>query len=247
MKEMLRDLNEIHKNAFGCPKEQIFVFAKQIKQQQQQHMSKANKFIATLYKVLESKEYFNYVSWTNNGTSFMIHKLDDFQKIVLTECFNQISIHSFYRQMCLYGFRLKKKKGLKEYSHPNFIQGNFKELGLVQRKSKSHETADDMIKVSNSLKEQLQKLKEQQYSFLYQLKAQQEIHKILTNKIKQLLNQFENQYPEFWKQQMRIMLKLICGCKPLYGVLTSAPLYEILKDDLLQQEDFYSPKQLPFY
>ncbi|CAK65611.1 unnamed protein product (macronuclear) [Paramecium tetraurelia] len=60
------------------------------------------------------------------------------------------------------------------------------------------------------------------------------------------LQQFENQYPESWKQQMRIILRLIVGCKPVYGAETSAPLYEILKDDLLQQEDFYSPKQWPF-
>ncbi|CAD8120941.1 unnamed protein product [Paramecium sonneborni] len=209
-------------------------------------MSKVKKFIAILYQILESKEYFNYVSWTNNGTSFMIHRIDDFKKIIIKECFNSISIESFYRQMCLYGFRLKKKKGLKEYSHPNFIQGKLKELGLVQRKRKNYATCDDMIKVSNTLKEQIQRLKEQQYSFLYQLKVQYEIHKILSNKIKQLLDQFQNQYPEFWKQQMRIILKLIRGCKPLYGVQTSAPLYEILKDEMLQQEDFYSPKQLSF-
>ncbi|CAD8204912.1 unnamed protein product [Paramecium octaurelia] len=209
-------------------------------------MSKANKFISTLYQVLESNEYFNYVSWTNNGSSFTIHRLDEFKKVVMKDCFNSISIESFYRQMCLYGFRLKKKKGLKEYSHPNFISGRFKELGLVQRKRKTQVVSDDLIKVSNSLKEQFQKLKEQQYSFLYQLKVQYEIHKILSNKIKWLLSQFENQYPEFWKQQMRIILKLIVGCKPVYGAETSAPLYEILKDDLLQQEDFYSPKQWPF-
>ncbi|CAK65610.1 unnamed protein product (macronuclear) [Paramecium tetraurelia] len=113
------------------------VFAKQIQQYQQQHMSKANKFITTLYQVLESNEYFNYVSWTNNGSSFTIHRLDEFKKVVMKDCFNSISIESFYRQMCLYGFRLRKKKGLKEYSHPNFISGRlylkqFKQLAKSQ-------------------------------------------------------------------------------------------------------------------
>ena len=103
-------------------------------------------FLFKLWKVLEAIEYSQYISWGNNGNSFIIHDQNQFSRIVLPNFFKHSHFTSFVRQLNMYGFRKLTNMACTlttsgqesmEFHHPQFIKGHPSLLEYVKRKSPS--------------------------------------------------------------------------------------------------------------
>ena len=70
------------------------------------YLHNSSPFIAKLYSLVSSKEYEQYIGWSNehNGTAFVIKQPELFSSNVLCKVFKQSSINSFIRQLNIYGF-----------------------------------------------------------------------------------------------------------------------------------------------
>ena len=103
-------------------------------------------FLFKLWKALEATEFSQYISWSNNGNSFIIHDQNQFSRIVLPNFFKHSHFTSFVRQLNMYGFRKLTNMAYTsttsgqeplEFHHPQFIKGHPSLLEYVKRKSPS--------------------------------------------------------------------------------------------------------------
>lgn len=103
-------------------------------------------FLFKLWKALEATEYSQYISWSNNGNSFIIHDQNQFSRVVLPNFFKHSHFTSFVRQLNMYGFRkltntvyssATSGQESMEFHHPQFIKGHPNMLEFVKRKSPS--------------------------------------------------------------------------------------------------------------
>jgi hypothetical protein len=84
-------------------------------------------------------------SWMPNGTSFRIHRRDEFIAKILPKYYHRVQIRSFMRQLNLYGFnRIDKKmmsKNFGAYSHDLFVRDNPALCaGMVRKKAQKCRT-----------------------------------------------------------------------------------------------------------
>ncbi|KAJ9055843.1 hypothetical protein DSO57_1039046 [Entomophthora muscae] len=60
---------------------------------------KVSTFINNIYTLLSREENRKYLSWTEDGTSFIIHSIREFQNYFLQSHFKHQKIESFFRQL----------------------------------------------------------------------------------------------------------------------------------------------------
>mmetsp|Transcript_5417 Transcript_5417/g.6769 ORF Transcript_5417/g.6769 Transcript_5417/m.6769 type:complete len:436 (-) Transcript_5417:290-1597(-) len=90
-------------------------------------------FPRKLYQIMtESSE--DVISWTTNGTSFIILDMDTFSEQILLNYFRHQKYSSFQRQLNLYGFhKISKGPETGAYAHDCFIRGKPELLTGVRR------------------------------------------------------------------------------------------------------------------
>jgi len=67
-------------------------------------ISNSQNVLIQIFHVLNQKEVEHIVSWTPDGTSFVIHNMQIFQSYILPHYFNGIKFDSFQRKLYRWGF-----------------------------------------------------------------------------------------------------------------------------------------------
>jgi len=94
-------------------------------------------FLLKLYTILETSEYKNIISWSEDGKYFSIINLHDFTENILPKFYKHNNFSSFVRQLNMYDFH-KKRSNQNEhiFQHPKFIRGHQDLIKTIKRKNK---------------------------------------------------------------------------------------------------------------
>jgi len=79
--------------------------------------------------VLESKKYHAILSWSTDEKAFVIKKQEEFENIVLPDCFNLSKFSSFLRKLYRWGFSKSKMHASRKcpaYANTGFKRGDVK-------------------------------------------------------------------------------------------------------------------------
>ena len=82
----------------------------------------------------QKPEYSQIVRWNEDNSGFAILDQEAFTSLVLPIYFKHSNLHSFIRQLNMYGFNKKRGKTENYYHHPQFIQGKPHLIAEIQRK-----------------------------------------------------------------------------------------------------------------
>jgi len=95
-----------------------------------EYHKKAPAFLLKTYEMLhvypfvsQKPEFSNIIRWTEEENGFVILSQSKFSEVVLPVYFKHGNLHSFIRQLNMYGFSKKRNKDMNYYHHPSFIKG----------------------------------------------------------------------------------------------------------------------------
>ncbi len=101
-------------------------------------------FLAKLWKLVDDPDTNSMISWSPEGTSFVIHNQAEFTQSLLPYYYKHSNMASFVRQLNMYGFHkvvgvdsggLKSEKQEEmEFAHPCFLRGMEHLLEKIKRK-----------------------------------------------------------------------------------------------------------------
>lgn len=103
--------------------------------------------------VLESKKYDDIISWSLDGKAFIIKRQEEFENIVLPDCFKLSKFSSFLRK--LYRWRFSKSRMHSSPKYPAYANDIFKRGGEVNGRimaailSSTPSTASSSMKLQN--------------------------------------------------------------------------------------------------
>lgn len=94
-------------------------------------------FLDTLVNILDQNAFQDVISWTDQGNSFVIHKLKDFSEEILPSWFKHKNFASFHRQLNLYGFVRDKTSTVgKAFKHSLFVRNRPDLIANIHKKQK---------------------------------------------------------------------------------------------------------------
>jgi len=134
----------------------------------QEHQKFVPAFVAKLYEIVDDASCNPVISWTAEGTSFVVLNPDVFQNELLPKYFKHNNFSSFVRQLNLYNFKKLGKPNYWEFKHDFFIRGQPDLLQCIRRKSAP---ASEQSKAILSVVERLQT---ENQSLWLELSAQQQ-------------------------------------------------------------------------
>jgi len=109
----------------------------------QQATGNVPAFLAKLWKMVDNPETDILISWSDEGTSFVIRNQAEFAKQLLPYYYKHSNMASFVRQLNMYGFHkvmsvdsggLKGERDENEFAHPFFLRGQEHLLDQIKRK-----------------------------------------------------------------------------------------------------------------
>merc|ERR1719357_272632 len=109
----------------------------------QQAIGNVPAFLAKLWKMVDNPETDELISWSEEGTSFIIKNQPEFTQSLLPYYYKHSNMASFVRQLNMYGFHkvmsvesggLKGDKDEIEFAHPYFLRGQEHLLDQIKRK-----------------------------------------------------------------------------------------------------------------
>lgn len=136
-------------------------------------------FLAKLWKMVDDPTTDGLISWSAEGTSFIIHNQGEFAQSLLPFYYKHCNMASFIRQLNMYGFHkvvgiesggLKSEKHDEmEFAHSFFLRGMEVLLTKIKRKvSSGHKSASytPVLKTEkvNEVFDEVQRMKERQES-----------------------------------------------------------------------------------
>ena len=124
-------------------------------------------FVKKLHKMLNVASFSSIISWTEDGSGFIIKDQHCFTNKILPQYFKHKNFSSFVRQLNMYDFHKLRENAL-EFFHPLFQRGDSSNLTQIHRKNPE----------SPSSKETVQKLSMRLERFQSQ---QTEIESIISN------------------------------------------------------------------
>ncbi|KAI8578162.1 hypothetical protein K450DRAFT_248410 [Umbelopsis ramanniana AG] len=98
-------------------------------------------------------QYQNLISWSHDGSSFIVCNKDEFENVVLPAHFKHRNFASFVRQLNMYGFhkinktargqgqRTSTENHIWKFSHPSFLRDRPDLLDGIKRKAMEQETS----------------------------------------------------------------------------------------------------------
>ncbi|KAM5163349.1 heat shock factor protein 2-like [Mantella aurantiaca] len=123
-------------------------------------------FLSKLWTLVEDSDTNEFITWSQNGQSFLVLDEQRFAKEILPKYFKHNNMASFVRQLNMYGFRKvvhvdsgivkQERDGPVEFQHPFFIQGQDELLENIKRKVSSTRPEEakvrqeDISKILNS-------------------------------------------------------------------------------------------------
>ncbi|CAD8196191.1 unnamed protein product [Paramecium octaurelia] len=216
-------------------------------------MKNPKKFILNLYEILEDPNLQYLVYWVDNGQAFSFQRNSEFETRILQKYFRTTNVHSFLRQLCLYGFKMRKNdKNSKEYYHQNFKKGRFKDLLKIKRGNHTNQNPDQQFNIAGFaeqnflLQEKLKYLQEQQQIIQQQLRIQCQIQLLIAQKIGKIVDLFVV-LKEFHENETQQRFKFTF-LSVLFGY---KPSMEFLQDTFIDMnspmsEFLFSPNVFPF-
>eukprot|EP00698_Gefionella_okellyi_P000509 TRINITY_DN10464_c0_g1_i1.p1 TRINITY_DN10464_c0_g1~~TRINITY_DN10464_c0_g1_i1.p1 ORF type:complete len:519 (-),score=82.90 TRINITY_DN10464_c0_g1_i1:55-1611(-) len=106
-----------------------------------QENTKAPKaFVHKLYEILSDPANNPTISWTAEGTSFVVLDPDTFAGDQLPKYYKHSNFSSFVRQLNLYNFKKLGKPNYWEFKHPHFLRGHPELLQQMKRKQAAPQT-----------------------------------------------------------------------------------------------------------
>ncbi|XP_053566757.1 heat shock factor protein 2 [Bombina bombina] len=104
-------------------------------------------FLSKLWTLVEDADTNEFITWSQNGQSFLVLDEQRFAKEILPKYFKHNNMASFVRQLNMYGFRKvvhvdsgivkQERDGPVEFQHPYFVQGQDELLENIKRKVSS--------------------------------------------------------------------------------------------------------------
>eukprot|EP00826_Nyctotherus_ovalis_P030929 TRINITY_DN2469_c0_g1_i6.p1 TRINITY_DN2469_c0_g1~~TRINITY_DN2469_c0_g1_i6.p1 ORF type:complete len:347 (+),score=109.93 TRINITY_DN2469_c0_g1_i6:170-1210(+) len=144
------------------------------------HKSNGTSFLSKVYDILEEPSFAKIICWNENGTGFVVKKVNDFTDKVLPNYFKHKNFASFVRQLNMYGFH--KMKGDNCFSHSLFCRGMKHLIKNIKRKTGSTEegqvkkdATDKLLSTLNELNERLIKLESKEDDYEKLMKDYKEI------------------------------------------------------------------------
>jgi len=112
----------------------------------QQALGNVPAFLAKLWKMVDNPETDELISWSDEGTSFIIKNQPEFARSLLPYYYKHSNMASFVRQLNMYGFHkvmsvesggLKGDRDEIEFAHLYFLRGQEHLLDQIKRKVSS--------------------------------------------------------------------------------------------------------------
>ncbi|XP_068087492.1 heat shock factor protein 2 isoform X2 [Hyperolius riggenbachi] len=113
-------------------------------------------FLSKLWTLVEDSDTNEFITWSQNGQSFLVLDEQRFAKEILPKYFKHNNMASFVRQLNMYGFRKvvhvdsgivkQERDGPVEFQHPYFIQGQDELLENIKRKVSSTRPEDTKVR-----------------------------------------------------------------------------------------------------
>jgi hypothetical protein len=81
-------------------------------------------FLVKTYDILENPQYSDIISWSKDGTAFIVKNINEFSDKVLPKYFKHNNFSSFVRQLNMYDFHKSKQDSKEnEFKHKLFRRG----------------------------------------------------------------------------------------------------------------------------
>ncbi|XP_062953029.1 heat shock factor protein 2 isoform X1 [Cynocephalus volans] len=113
-------------------------------------------FLSKLWTLVEETHTNEFITWSQNGQSFLVLDEQRFAKEILPKYFKHNNMASFVRQLNMYGFRKvvhidsgivkQERDGPVEFQHPYFKQGQDDLLENIKRKVSSSKPEENKIR-----------------------------------------------------------------------------------------------------
>ncbi|XP_049627069.1 heat shock factor protein 2 isoform X2 [Suncus etruscus] len=113
-------------------------------------------FLSKLWTLVEETHTNEFITWSQNGQSFLVLDEQRFAKEILPKYFKHNNMASFVRQLNMYGFRKvvhidsgivkQERDGPVEFQHPYFKQGQDDLLENIKRKVSSTKPEENKIR-----------------------------------------------------------------------------------------------------
>ncbi|XP_014060221.2 heat shock factor protein 2 isoform X1 [Salmo salar] len=113
-------------------------------------------FLTKLWTLVEDSDTNEFISWSQEGNSFLVMNEQRFAKEILPKFFKHNNMASFVRQLNMYGFRKvmhidtgivkQERDGPVEFQHPYFKHGQDDLLENIKRKVSNARPEDTKIK-----------------------------------------------------------------------------------------------------
>ncbi|GAA5992468.1 hypothetical protein JCM10908_000831 [Rhodotorula pacifica] len=112
--------------------------------------SNGSEFVRKLYTILDEGKFNAIVSWGIDGTSFVVHDMNQFTTTILPQHFKHSNFASFVRQLNKYDFHKVKSTedspspygdNVWQFRHPEFRAGHGDNLDAIKRKPPSSKKA----------------------------------------------------------------------------------------------------------
>ncbi|XP_066104561.1 heat shock factor protein 2 isoform X2 [Saccopteryx bilineata] len=120
------------------------------------HSSNVPAFLSKLWTLVEETHTNEFITWSQNGQSFLVLDEQRFAKEILPKYFKHNNMASFVRQLNMYGFRKvvhidsgivkQERDGPVEFQHPYFKQGQDDLLENIKRKVSSSKPEENKIR-----------------------------------------------------------------------------------------------------
>jgi hypothetical protein len=148
-------------------------------------------FLKNTYEILCDESLSSIVSWTEDGTSFIIFDIYNFANIVLPRYFKHSNLASFIRQLNNYGFsKIKLESSMSlQFTHPVFRRDNKHMLKEIRRKN--NDWCDMLSPAEDS-----------------GILAKLELFKSQQNRMQNMMDTLENQYSEILMQNQILVSEL---------------------------------------
>ncbi|CAK57117.1 unnamed protein product (macronuclear) [Paramecium tetraurelia] len=228
-------------------------------------MQKTSKFILDLYNILEVIQYYlrqcedfdTIINWADCCKMFYISDTKKFEDIVMKQYFKTTNIQSFYRQLRIYGFKIKRNSNCqKVFHHIYFAKGQQQNLSKIQKgKSLTDQIQGEMYNVNQTMKEN-KELKQQlnlmiqfQKRLVKQFEIHQTIQKAIIDKMMKLSNLLCNERIHqtiLSEKKIENFVNLIDGFQPELLVRIIRFLLKRIDPKTPINEIQYSPTPFPF-
>ncbi|XP_066229675.1 heat shock factor protein 2-like [Saccopteryx leptura] len=120
------------------------------------HSSNVPAFLSKLWTLVEETHTNEFITWSQNGQSFLVLDEQRFAKEILPKYFKHNNMASFVRQLNMYGFHKvvhidsgivkQERDGPVEFQHPYFKQGQDDLLENIKRKVSSSKPEENKIR-----------------------------------------------------------------------------------------------------